>query len=189
MLCLLAVLSLLSCNDGFSFTPRTLSSSSARTAPREHSFPLNAIARVKKNVLSTEEVTPKAGKKSNKKKIDKEEDKEVDLEREELMLDIVTQLMEKLNEMEKSGGGEEHSSSLSSDQTELLNGVLRIYCTHSQPNFGMPWQRMKQEFSTSTGKESITIATMTIIVITITMIIADRIIAVVSMNADTMQTH
>jgi len=37
------------------------------------------------------------------------------------------------------------------DQTGLLNGVVRVYCTHSPPNFAMPWQRLKQEFSTSTG--------------------------------------
>ena len=35
--------------------------------------------------------------------------------------------------------------------TELLNGVVRVYCTHSPPNFAMPWQRLKQEFSSSTG--------------------------------------
>ncbi len=34
---------------------------------------------------------------------------------------------------------------------DLLNSVIRVYCTHSCPNFGMPWQRTKQEFSTSTG--------------------------------------
>lgn len=41
------------------------------------------------------------------------------------------------------GGSRGHSS--------LTNGVVRIYCTHSPPNFGMPWQRLRQEFSTSTG--------------------------------------
>lgn len=61
---------------------------------------------------------------------------------------IIEQLMERLAE-----GNDKSSSSgqFSTEQTELLNGVVRIYCTHSQPNFGMPWQRMKQEFSTSTG--------------------------------------
>ena len=37
------------------------------------------------------------------------------------------------------------------DKSHLTNGVVRIYCTHSPPNFGMPWQRLRQEFSTSTG--------------------------------------
>ena len=33
----------------------------------------------------------------------------------------------------------------------LLNSVVRIFCTHSEPNFAMPWQRLKQESSTSSG--------------------------------------
>jgi len=37
------------------------------------------------------------------------------------------------------------------DQQALLNGVVRIYCTHSEPNFGMPWQRLRQECSSSSG--------------------------------------
>jgi S1-C subfamily serine protease len=36
-------------------------------------------------------------------------------------------------------------------EQSLLNGVVRIFCTHSEPNFLMPWQRSKQEFSTSSG--------------------------------------
>jgi S1-C subfamily serine protease len=41
------------------------------------------------------------------------------------------------------------SSSLYEDET--LNGVIRVYCTHSEPNFNIPWQRKKQESSTSSG--------------------------------------
>jgi S1-C subfamily serine protease len=37
------------------------------------------------------------------------------------------------------------------EQQALLNGVVRIYCTHSEPNFGMPWQRLRQECSSSSG--------------------------------------
>ena len=37
------------------------------------------------------------------------------------------------------------------DQNALLNGVIRIYCTHSEPNFAMPWQRLRQSSSTSSG--------------------------------------
>jgi len=37
------------------------------------------------------------------------------------------------------------------DRSKLFDGVIRVYCTHSQPSFSMPWQRQKQEFSTSTG--------------------------------------
>jgi hypothetical protein len=36
-------------------------------------------------------------------------------------------------------------------QALLLNGVVRISCTHSEPNFLLPWQRKKQEFSSSSG--------------------------------------
>ena len=69
-----------------------------------------------------------------------------------MMVEIVAQLLEKMGESDaKLGYNDGQPSSLSSDQTELLNGVVRIYCTHSQPNFGMPWQRLKQEFSSSTG--------------------------------------
>lgn len=106
MIYFLAVLSLLSCSEGFSFNSRALSARSVRVVSGERSFTaLNALAKVKKNVLS--EDAPKAAKKSTKtkeRKQEKEEEKEVDLEREELMLDIVTQLMEKLNDMEKGGG-------------------------------------------------------------------------------------
>jgi len=37
------------------------------------------------------------------------------------------------------------------DNNSILNSVVRIYCTHSEPNFGMPWQRLRQESSTSSG--------------------------------------
>jgi len=37
------------------------------------------------------------------------------------------------------------------DQSSMLNSVVRIYCTHSQPNYCQPWQRLRQEFSTSSG--------------------------------------
>lgn len=42
------------------------------------------------------------------------------------------------------------NTNLYSDAT-VLNGVVRIFCTHSEPNFHMPWQRKKQELSTSSG--------------------------------------
>jgi hypothetical protein len=38
-----------------------------------------------------------------------------------------------------------------SPQNTLLDGVVRIYCTHSEPNFSMPWQRLRQVSSTSSG--------------------------------------
>eukprot|EP00903_Cladosiphon_okamuranus_P015248 g14092.t1 len=34
---------------------------------------------------------------------------------------------------------------------ETLDNVVRVYCTHNMPNWSLPWQRLKQEQSTSTG--------------------------------------
>ncbi|CAM9211853.1 unnamed protein product [Phaeothamnion confervicola] len=34
---------------------------------------------------------------------------------------------------------------------DILDNVIRIYCTHNLPSFSMPWQRLRQEQSTSTG--------------------------------------
>jgi S1-C subfamily serine protease len=33
----------------------------------------------------------------------------------------------------------------------VLNGVVRVYCTHSRPNFAQPWQKKEQYSSTSSG--------------------------------------
>lgn len=33
----------------------------------------------------------------------------------------------------------------------LFDSIVRIYCTHSPPDHTMPWQRLKQEYSTSSG--------------------------------------
>lgn len=48
---------------------------------------------------------------------------------------------------------EEHEVNEDNDEedNEILNSVIRIFCTHSEPNFSMPWQRLKQGSSTSTG--------------------------------------
>ena len=154
MLFLLVLLSFISSNEGFGFASRGITTG-IHTSPSIRNSKLNAVAKSKKGDAGTPKTAAK--KTSTKEKIG---------EREEMMIDVLTstiellrtgsgnsQLMDMLDDMEGKGLGEmgSHSSSLSSDQTELLNGVLRIYCTHSQPNFGMPWQRMKQEFSTSTG--------------------------------------
>lgn len=34
---------------------------------------------------------------------------------------------------------------------EVLDSCVRIYCTHNLPSYGMPWQRLRQEASTSSG--------------------------------------
>lgn len=36
-------------------------------------------------------------------------------------------------------------------KSTYLDGVVRVFCTHSEPNYEMPWQRQRQEFSTSSG--------------------------------------
>lgn len=128
MLLLMAVLSFLSFQQGLAFTTR-YSSLVTRASPKR--FRLSDISATKK----VKEVESKTDLKVP--------DNGALTEREMMMKDMLLELMEKMEP--------DRSTSLSSDQTELLNGVVRIYCTHSQPNFGMPWQRMKQEFSTSTG--------------------------------------
>jgi len=65
-----------------------------------------------------------------------------------MMGEILGQLMDKLS---RGDVGPLPDDDGGAEQTDILNGIVRIYCTHSQPNFGMPWQRMKQDFSTSTG--------------------------------------
>lgn len=68
---------------------------------------------------------------------------------------MMEELMGMLKEVIAGGGNSradgEASESGSRGHCNLTNGVVRIYCTHSPPNFGMPWQRLRQEFSTSTG--------------------------------------
>jgi S1-C subfamily serine protease len=142
MLLVLTVLSYLSCYDCF-----RLGSVGG----------MNKIATLDKKTLTSTELFLKEEKiVKASTKVDKvvkvKKDKLVVKEKEDastmMMEMIIEQLMERLAE-----GNDKSSSSgqFSTEQTELLNGVVRIYCTHSQPNFGMPWQRMKQEFSTSTG--------------------------------------
>lgn len=128
MLLLMAVLSFLSFQQGLAFTTR-YSSLVTRASPKRFRLSdISATKKVKEVESKTDLKVPDNGGLT---------------EREMMMKDMLLELMEKMEP--------DRSTSLSSDQTELLNGVVRIYCTHSQPNFGMPWQRMKQEFSTSTG--------------------------------------
>ena len=68
----------------------------------------------------------------------------------DLLIELIQQVLEKAENKNK----DEDISMLEKScnaHSNLLDSVVRIYCTHSQPNFAMPWQRMKQEFSTSTG--------------------------------------
>lgn len=64
---------------------------------------------------------------------------------------MMKELLGMLNEIMESSGALDSETAPESDHSRLSNGVVRIYCTHSPPNFGIPWQRLRQEFSTSTG--------------------------------------
>lgn len=137
MLLLLAALCTASLSKGLAFTLRSGVGETYSLSRFRRSYQLNAATKIKKEDAA-------APKRSSKKS----EDDRLDI--------IYEKLLQKLEYLELHGAGspeddQDRSASLSDDQTKLLNGVVRIYCTHSQPNFGMPWQRMKQEFSTSTG--------------------------------------
>jgi S1-C subfamily serine protease len=76
----------------------------------------------------------------------------------EALLEVMQQLLDKMESEEEINRDENNIGSQSNkvvgkmnENSDLLDSVVRIYCTHSEPNFAMPWQRMKQEFSTSTG--------------------------------------
>lgn len=36
-------------------------------------------------------------------------------------------------------------------QEEVMDAVVKIYCTHTEPNYSLPWQRKRQFSSTSSG--------------------------------------
>eukprot|EP01038_Epipyxis_sp_PR26KG_P014895 gene14895-20031_t len=68
-----------------------------------------------------------------------------------LMNDILKKLMSELKLDMLTDEANNNNEKNDQQQLQLFNGVVRIYCTHSEPNFSMPWQRLKQDFSTSTG--------------------------------------
>lgn len=74
-------------------------------------------------------------------------------QRQELAEDILAALIEKLEGESSSSSGRCSQDDGEEDDrhSNVPDGVVRVYCTHSQPNYGMPWQRRKQEFSTSSG--------------------------------------
>lgn len=55
------------------------------------------------------------------------------------------------SDLQRDGRGIHLPESSALYEDEILNGVIRVYCTHSEPNFNIPWQRKKQESSTSSG--------------------------------------
>lgn len=66
-----------------------------------------------------------------------------------LLDDIKEDVDKEFSSLFDSDGAPSSSKMIKDD--DLFNSVVRVYCTHSEPNFNMPWQRMKQESSTSTG--------------------------------------
>ena len=58
-------------------------------------------------------------------------------------------MMDEILEMMKGAVAQDEDDEDS--RSQMCDGVVRIYCTHAPPNPAIPWQRMKQEFSTSTG--------------------------------------
>ena len=36
-------------------------------------------------------------------------------------------------------------------QNTSMNAVVKVYCVHTEPNFSLPWQRLRQHASTSSG--------------------------------------
>jgi S1-C subfamily serine protease len=82
-------------------------------------------------------------------------------DRQEIIDEIMTELLENMEQMatasEKSIQSAEGDIQTGADmarvlqQAKLFNSVIRVHSTHSEPNFGTPWQRNRQGFSTSTG--------------------------------------
>lgn len=68
----------------------------------------------------------------------------------DMILSLDEAVFDGMNPNDLKDSIESPSHNLSNDE-DLLNSVIRIYCTHSEPNFNMPWQRRKQESSTSSG--------------------------------------
>lgn len=76
-------------------------------------------------------------------------DKEDRRQRKEALMDIVQRMLSDMDKINDDDDDDDDDSDKEWDQ--VFNGVVRIHCTHSEPNFGMPWQRKRQDFSSSTG--------------------------------------
>jgi len=109
----------------------------------------------KKTSTTTTKETEQAMKKPPKKVVAKSPKISTSSQDVDESLEIMRSLLADLEKLD----GDFPSSSKKSDklqqeqekQTKLLNSVIRVHCTHSVPNYNMPWQRQKQDFSTSTG--------------------------------------
>ena len=66
--------------------------------------------------------------------------------------DTLQEMLSKFEQNVNNNNNPQYPEDVEAQQPEdLLNSVVRIYCTHSEPNFIMPWQRQKQGSSTSSG--------------------------------------
>ena len=65
--------------------------------------------------------------------------------------ELIELLQQLLESVDSGGENSKENNAKSISNSNLLDSVIRIYCTHTEPNFSMPWQRTKQEFSTSSG--------------------------------------
>jgi len=84
-----------------------------------------------------------------------------DDDKESLAMDVFNILLDKFSDLTSLDSDDDEDDDYDdddndndnniNDRSNLFDGVIRVYCTHSQPSFSMPWQRQKQEFSTSTG--------------------------------------
>ena len=67
-------------------------------------------------------------------------------ELQELMEELLSEMMGRDNSKDVHPSRENTAA-----PSAILDSVVRVFCTHSEPNFAMPWQRLKQDYSTSTG--------------------------------------
>ena len=73
------------------------------------------------------------------------------ISKKEIVDDVLQQLFAHMEALRASEEEDELAPSSDARHSDIPDGVIRVYCTHSQPNYGIPWQRQKQEFSTSSG--------------------------------------
>lgn len=124
-----------------SITGSELSEESSRTPPSTKKRKQNSAIAMSVNSVSPIDVS--IGKKRSVKESKKETSLKIsDDDRNRIVSDIIAKLMHEAGEGDKQSleseiiSSGEHTLSLDDKNNKLLNGVVRIYCTHSVPNFG-----------------------------------------------------